>query len=176
MTAGSECECGECGDALTCRVKWAKAVILMQRAGSLVFIDPEEDSPYAEAVARAEADAKAGAQALKTEPVLSPGARARDPAENVPAYLNQPKYRRPKEYQLVLTALDQFVESLGPDGEHPVARYQRARDEGRVVEGESGIPSNTLNVVSGNGRGELMKATHYRGDADVFARCEFGGL
>lgn len=145
----------------------------MQRAGSLVFVDPEDDSPYALALAKAEAEAgslDAG----------HPGSRARSPADSVPAFLNQPKYRRPKEYQLVLTALDQYLKSLGPEGEYPVDRYRRLRDEGSVKDGESGIPSNTLNVVSvfvtRKRRGADRLATHCRCDTDISARCEFGGL
>lgn len=92
----------------------------------MAFTDPEEDSEYARAAKKKENDKDAV----------------------IPPHLNQPKYRRPAEFKMMKMAIEQYISSLGEDGEYPVDRYQRLKEEGRVKENESGIPSNTLNVVS----------------------------
>ncbi|KAK1921689.1 hypothetical protein DB88DRAFT_443137, partial [Papiliotrema laurentii] len=93
--------------------RWMKAVVILERASKLAFIDPEEDSEYA--------------RAWSTYFMQSP----HNPRlSNPPAWLDQPKYRCPKDYSETKLALDQLQSHMGVDGIFPVDRRRNAQIDG----------------------------------------------
>lgn len=108
--------------------RWVKSVTILERASKLAFLDPEETSEYAKAHS-------AYSVALATHP-----------SPPLPApWLDQPKYRCPKDYRETKLALDQFVESMGVDGVFPVDRKRNAEIDGGE---EPFISSHTILMVS----------------------------
>ena len=108
--------------------KWLKAVrdgdytqtvftdtqtMILERASKLAFVDPEEDSEYGRAWAKYFLLAPANPQ-LATPP----------------AWLDQPKYRCPKDYAETKLALDQLKSNLGVEGIFPVDRRRNAEIDG----------------------------------------------
>jgi hypothetical protein len=108
--------------------RWVKSVTILERASKLAFLDPEESSEYAKAQS-------AYSVALTTNPCAPPPA----------PWLDQPKYRCPKDYRETKLALDQFVESMGVDGVFPVDRKRNAEIDGGE---EPFISSHTILMVS----------------------------
>ncbi|KAK8847547.1 hypothetical protein IAR55_005405 [Kwoniella newhampshirensis] len=96
-------------------IRWVKAVTLLERASKLAFLEPTNDSEYTIAWTQY-------ATALN-----SPSSQNPTPP---PAWLNQPKYRNPKDFTECKIGLDKYIESLGVDGVSPIERQQTARAEG----------------------------------------------
>ncbi|ODO07861.1 hypothetical protein I350_03441 [Cryptococcus amylolentus CBS 6273] len=97
-------------------VRWLKAVTVLERTSKLAFLDPDDDSEYSR---------------VWTEyaNLLSSPSSASS-ASLPPSWLNQPKYRNPKDYNECYFALEQLRRELGVDGISPVERKNRADNEG----------------------------------------------
>jgi len=90
----------------------------------MCFLDPAEDSPYA----------LAWNQYTLTV--------HRDPMQaKPPEYLNQPKYRNPRDYRECLLAVENFTTALGEEGVFPVVRKMHAEQDGAP---EPTIPANII--------------------------------
>ncbi|ODO08602.1 hypothetical protein L198_00333 [Cryptococcus wingfieldii CBS 7118] len=97
-------------------VRWVKAVTVLERTSKLAFLDPDDDSEYSR---------------VWTEYAnLSSSPSSAPPASLPPSWLNQPKYRNPKDYNECSFALEQLRRELGVDGIFPVERKNRANNEG----------------------------------------------
>ncbi|WRT64635.1 uncharacterized protein IL334_001569 [Kwoniella shivajii] len=96
-------------------IRWIKAVTILERASKLTFLHPTDDSEYNQAWS-------SYGKALLASPSSSP--------LPPPAWLNQPKYKNPKDYDECAEALKQYVSSLGIDGINPVERRRMAEQEG----------------------------------------------
>jgi hypothetical protein len=116
----------ECAEARS--VRWVKSVTILERASKLAFLDPEESSEYATAYA-------SYTHARATNPSVPPP----------PPWLEQPKYRCPKDYRETKLGLDQFVETMGVDGIFPVDRKRNAEIDQAP---EPFISSHTVLMVS----------------------------
>ncbi|KAL1407328.1 hypothetical protein Q8F55_006750 [Vanrija albida] len=104
--------------------KWVKCVAILERSAKLVFLEPEEDSPYALAWNQ---------YSLTVH---------RDPGQSKPPeYLNQPKYRNPRHYRECLLAVEQLVGQIGDEGVFPVYRLLHAEQDGMD---QPNIPSNIV--------------------------------
>lgn len=107
---------GNVGDAARDNhyIRWLKAVIILERASKLAYLEPDDDSPYAQAW-------------NKYHLTLH-----RDPDQpKPPVYLDQPKYRNPGRFRGVLLAIEQFTNCLGEDGVFPVTRRAHAEQDGQ---------------------------------------------
>ncbi|CAK9784910.1 unnamed protein product [Cutaneotrichosporon oleaginosum] len=93
--------------------KWAKCVVILERASKLPFLEPAEDSPYIQAWNQYHL-------LVHRNPLQAPP----------PECLNQPQYRNPRDYRECLHAIDSHVQGLGPDGVFPVVRKMQAQQEG----------------------------------------------
>ncbi|WVF69634.1 hypothetical protein IAT40_004413 [Kwoniella sp. CBS 6097] len=111
-------------------IRWVKAVTILERSSKLAFLTPADDAEYAKSWA---AYASLLAQSTNTQP---------QPQNTPPEWLNQPKYRNPKDYQECLLALKHYVQSLGEDGISPVGRHRAAKVEAGVP--EQAIKSHTI--------------------------------
>lgn len=109
-------------------VRWVKCLTLLERASKLAFLDPEDTSEYANAWA--------------TYSVRSHGMPGNPPP---PAWLDQPKYRCPKDYRETKLGLDQVINSMGPDGIFPADRKRNAELDGGP---EPFISSHVILLVS----------------------------
>ncbi|OXC70566.1 hypothetical protein AYX13_01043 [Cryptococcus neoformans] len=96
-------------------IRWIKAVTILERASKLVFLEAEGDSDYSQA----------WADYLCL--LSTPGAQSASPP---PLYLNQPKYRNPKDYNECLFALNKLKTNLGVDGVSILERKKMADVEG----------------------------------------------
>lgn len=95
-------------------IRWLKVVIMLERASKLAYLDPDDDSPYAQAW-------------NKYHLTLH-----RDPDQpKPPAYLDQSKYRNPGRFRGCLLAIEQFTNLLGEDGVFPVTRRAHADQDGQ---------------------------------------------
>lgn len=92
--------------------KWAKCVVILERASKLPFMEPADDSPYTQAWNQYHLT-------LRGEPMATP-----------PEHLNQPQFRNPRDYHECRLAIDQLVQGLGADGVFPVARKMQAQQDG----------------------------------------------
>jgi hypothetical protein len=110
------------GPTDTRSIRWVKSVTILERASKIA------SSEYAKAHS-------AYSVALATHPSAPPPA----------PWLDQPKYRCPKDYRETKLALDQFVESMGVDGVFPVDRKRNAEIDGGE---EPFISSHTILMVS----------------------------
>ncbi|WVO16679.1 hypothetical protein L204_104359 [Cryptococcus depauperatus] len=96
-------------------IRWMKALTILERTSKLAFLDPDPISDYSRAW-------------LEYTNLLSgPNAPTASPP---PQWLNQPKYRNPKEYNDCLSALSRLRESLGADGLSPVEMKKAADADG----------------------------------------------
>lgn len=109
--------------------KWIKATVILERASKLAFLDPDEESDYA----------KAWCKHHLTSGPHNPHLAA------PPAWLDQPKYRCPKDYAEVRLALDQLKENMGDDGIFPVDRRRNAEIDGGE---EPSITPHTIMLAS----------------------------
>ncbi|WWD21638.1 hypothetical protein CI109_106124 [Kwoniella shandongensis] len=96
-------------------VRWVKAVTLLERASKLAFLEPADDSEYSTAWTAYASNLNS----TNGQKLIPP-----------PAWLNQPKYRNPKDYNEVKYGLEKFMESLGVDGISPLERQENANVEG----------------------------------------------
>jgi hypothetical protein len=137
--------------------KWMKATIILERASKLTFIDPDEDSDYAKAWSRYH---------MHTNPP-----HANSNLASPPAWLDQPKYRCPKDFAEVRLALDQLRENMGTDGIFPVDRRRNAEIDGGE---EPSITPHTIMLVRASHRDESTSIDHLAppicGDSHVLAR------
>jgi hypothetical protein len=97
----------------TAYTKWAKCVVILERASKLPFLEPADDSPYTQAWNQYHLT-------LHRDPMQSPP----------PEHLNQPRFRNPRDYRESLLAIDQLVQGLGADGVFPVVRKMQAQHDG----------------------------------------------
>ncbi|TYJ56048.1 hypothetical protein B9479_003291 [Cryptococcus floricola] len=97
-------------------VRWIKAVTVLERTSKLAFLDPDDDSEYSRVWTEY--------ANLLSSPNSAPSASL------PPSWLNQPKYRNPKDYNECSFALEQLRRELGVDGIFPVERKNRADNEG----------------------------------------------
>ncbi|BEI88355.1 uncharacterized protein CcaverHIS019_0110730 [Cutaneotrichosporon cavernicola] len=97
----------------TAYTKWVKCVVILERASKLSFLEPADDSPYAQAWNQYRLT-------LHRDPMQAPP----------PEHLNQPRFRNPRDYRECLLAIDQLVAVLGVDGVFPVERNVQAQQNG----------------------------------------------
>jgi hypothetical protein len=102
--------------------------MILERSSKLAFVDPEEDSEYSRAWNIY------FLQAPHNPQLASP-----------PAWLDQPKYRCPKDYAEVKFALQQLKSNLGEEGIFPVDRRMNAKNDGAD---EPQITPHTIAIVS----------------------------
>lgn len=86
---------------------------ILERASKLAFFDPEDNSEYANAW---------GTYSVRVQAVPN--------TPKPPAWLDQPKYRCPKDYRETKLGLDQLISSLGQDGIFPTDRKRNAELDG----------------------------------------------
>nr|XP_018265326.1 uncharacterized protein I303_01690 [Kwoniella dejecticola CBS 10117]OBR87484.1 hypothetical protein I303_01690 [Kwoniella dejecticola CBS 10117] len=110
-------------------IRWIKAVTILERSSKLAFLTPTDDSDYTQAWT-------AYATALSTS-----SSTGSPPPNPPPAWLNQPKYRNPKDYNECYRALRFYIDSMGVDGMSPIERRRMAEQEGSV---EPVIKSHTI--------------------------------
>lgn len=124
------------------RTKWLKATVILERASKLAFVDPEEDSEYSRAWSQYFLSSP-------TNPHLT----------TPPPWLDQPKYRCPKDYAETKLALDQLRDTMGVDGIFPVDRRNNAAIDG--VDAPTIIP-HTIMLVSAVARLPPRTMSHRR--------------
>ncbi|WWC86753.1 uncharacterized protein L201_001631 [Kwoniella dendrophila CBS 6074] len=110
-------------------IRWIKAVTILERASKLAFLSPAVDSEYTQAW-----------NSFGNK--LSQSSTSGSPQPNPPpAWMNQPKYKNPKDYEECSKALKHYMISLGIDGISPIERRRMAESEGSV---EPVIKSHTV--------------------------------
>ncbi len=108
---------------------------VLERSSKLAFLDPEETSEYSRAWS-----------AYSSTFTLEDGSGlATTSSPPPPPWLNQPKYRNPKDYRETKLAWEQIILGWGDDGVFPVDRKMKSDMEGHV---EIFIPSHTIMLVS----------------------------
>ncbi|WVQ75879.1 hypothetical protein IAR50_005513 [Cryptococcus sp. DSM 104548] len=105
--------------------RWVKAVTVLERTSKLAFLDADDDSEYTRIWTEY---ANLLASPSTASSALLP-----------PSWLNQPKFRNPKDYKECSFALEQLRRELGEDGIFPVDRKNRADNEGIELVFESKI-------------------------------------
>lgn len=144
--------------ANTRSLRWIKAVVILERASKLVFLDPEDSSEHARAH-------RSYAQ------IPHPG---RPPH----GYLEQPKYRVPAAYAETKLALGLLLDSCGEDGVFPVDKISAA------VGGEMVISPGVMIFVSPPfqslfsylTRRLSVSAPYLRGYRDIIARYQLARM
>jgi hypothetical protein len=88
-----------------------KAVVILERASKLVFLDPEDQSEHSRQW-----------QSYRSDPntIQHPG-----------GYLEQPQYRCPEAFQETKLGLEMLVRSCGEDGVFPVDVKRNATMDGQ---------------------------------------------
>lgn len=100
-----------------------KCTTILERSSKIIFLEPEKDSPY---------------QTAWNQYTLS---FQQEGSQAPPEYLNQAKFRSPKEYQECILAIDQVIKRNGDDGIFPPTRRAVAQAD-RAPEPE--IPSSIV--------------------------------
>lgn len=99
--------------SLTTSSRWTKCTTVLERASKIVFLEPEQGSPYKIAWSQYSAS-------FQQDKSLSP------PAD----YLNQPKFRNPKDHMECVKAIEEIIKSNGEEGIFPPTRMAQAQAEG----------------------------------------------